>query len=381
MLLLLNSIQLYREIEQKNQALDDVVELATLGLNQKNRVLVESALNLAVQNLNINHITLCEDSRVVYSHPNTNGTCSDISTSLLSLRIKKSAIGLKGIEFVFVLSWIRHFALLVYSLMGLFIISSTFAVLVWKLRSKFVVELLEPLLPSYEANSPIQEIQNIVFERKQLEEFKVKSAVGDAISTMASQVSHDIRSPLSALNMALGSISELPEPQRIMMRSAIQRINDIANDLLNNRKHLTAKAIDSPTTHDIPSIFLKAELLTPLIDSIVSEKRIQFREKQEIEIEGDLSEGYGLFAMVNATELKRTISNLVNNAVEAFPNEAGKITVAVRNYRDQVAIIIQDNGKGIPEHILVKLGERDVSFGKEGTQSGSGLGVYHAKKL
>jgi hypothetical protein len=39
-----------------------------------------------------------------------------------------------------------------------------------------------------------------------------------------------------------------------------------------------------------------------------------------------------------------------------------------------------DNGKGIPPEILARLGERGVTHGKEGTQSGSGIGVYHARE-
>ena len=42
-------------------------------------------------------------------------------------------------------------------------------------------------------------------------------------------------------------------------------------------------------------------------------------------------------------------------------------------------ITVEDNGKGIPPHILSKLGERGVTYGKDGTHSGSGLGISHAR--
>jgi anti-sigma regulatory factor (Ser/Thr protein kinase) len=83
---------------------------------------------------------------------------------------------------------------------------------------------------------------------------------------------------------------------------------------------------------------------------------------------------------VNATELKRVLSNLINNSIEAFPDGKGRVTVGIRGYKDVVQIIISDNGKGIPASVLAKLGERGVSHGKESSgTSGSGLGVYHAK--
>jgi signal transduction histidine kinase len=205
-------------------------------------------------------------------------------------------------------------------------------------------------------------------------------------SELARQVSHDIRSPLSALNMVVASLKDLPEDKRLIIRSAAQRINDIANGLLQQSKKsggLTASSSQAKTpTPDTPT---EPQMLVALLDAIVSEKRIQYRERLEIEILADLNQGYGLFTHVHPAEFVRVISNLVNNAVEAMPNGLGErvtvaVTVAIRGYKDQVAVIVSDNGKGIPADVLARLGERGVTHGKEGTQSGSGLGVSHARE-
>lgn len=47
---------------------------------------------------------------------------------------------------------------------------------------------------------------------------------------------------------------------------------------------------------------------------------------------------------------------------------------------NSVIIQITDNGKGIPQHILSKLGTQEITSGKKEAGSGSGLGVMHAKK-
>ncbi|MGZ4159518.1 MAG: sensor histidine kinase [Neobacillus sp.] len=194
------------------------------------------------------------------------------------------------------------------------------------------------------------------------------------ISEIAKQVAHDIRSPLSALTMILNSLDQVSEDKRILIRTAVQRINDIANDLLNRGRSASEnQPLKNPNA-------LSIEFLAPIIDTIVSEKRIHFREKKHLEIEVDLDSSYGVFANINPIELKRTISNLVNNAVEALPEDSGKIVVAVRKNGNNPSIIIQDNGKGIPEHILKKLGEHGITHGKDGITSGNGLGIYHAKK-
>ncbi len=223
-------------------------------------------------------------------------------------------------------------------------------------------------------------------------EIQKKTDLANAQIDLSKQVSHDIRSPLSALNMIVAQLKDVPEEKRIIIRSAVNRINDISNELLRKNKYMSvvneasAIASKSVTNQSISQMIEQTkgatvQLLSPLLDSIVSEKRVQFREKLGVSIECDVTQGYGLFANINATELKRAISNLLNNSCEAFIEEQGKVSVTLcSDINDNVVIRIQDNGKGIPEHILAKLGNKGVSHGKENTQSGSGLGIYHAKK-
>ncbi len=198
-----------------------------------------------------------------------------------------------------------------------------------------------------------------------------------AKESMFAQIAHDIRSPLSALNMLLGSLNELSEEKRSIIRKASQRINDIANGLLPHRSDAPSSRGDRVRSR-IGSAHSEPVLLAAVIDSLVSEKRVQYRERMNLEIDADLSKAYGLFVETGAIELSRAISNLVNNSVEAI-EDAGKVNVAIRPGREQVSIIVSDNGKGIMEENLAKLGERGVSFGKAGTSSGSGLGLNHAR--
>ncbi len=230
-------------------------------------------------------------------------------------------------------------------------------------------EILKDLKHQFTALKVIIENQN--------EKLIAKSKT-DALITMASQVSHDIRSPLAAMNMVIGQLANIPEAQRLVIRNSVNRITDIANTLLAKSKEQKAEASGGPTKTETASM-LQVELLPALVDSIVSEKRIQFRDKIGIEIEGDFKNSYGAFVKISTTEIKRTISNLVNNSVEAFPEAKGQVVISVCKNSDNVILSVKDNGKGMPPHILEKLGQIGVSHGKDGTQSGSGLGVYHAK--
>lgn len=200
-----------------------------------------------------------------------------------------------------------------------------------------------------------------------------------AFSQLAHQVAHDIRSPLSALNMVIPSLDQVPENKRVLIRNAIGRINDIANSLLEKGKQSTENLVQSSDSLESNKL-TESILVSSLVDSLVSEKRIQYRENSKLNIEVNLQNSYGLFIQANAADLKRVISNLINNSVEAFDVNSGNIEIIVNANENNVIVSIVDNGNGIPKSILERLGEKGITYGKTKTISGSGIGIYHAKK-
>jgi PAS domain S-box-containing protein len=142
--------------------------------------------------------------------------------------------------------------------------------------------------------------------QKTLEEKKL-------LSKLAAQVAHDVRSPLSALMIVTeNDLSNVPEHTRILVRDAISQIRDIINNL-------------------DPKAFQKEKALTQiavLIDLILSERRVAFKDKNVL-IECQFStEAYHLFVETIPTEMKRVITNLINNAVDALsPDKQGRVTI------------------------------------------------------
>ncbi len=212
-------------------------------------------------------------------------------------------------------------------------------------------------------------VEQILIWKKQLEkirEIEKEAAIGQ----LTTQVVHDIRSPLSALEMAIQSTTALPEDIRILIRKAVWRIHDIANGLLQINKQLETASQNNQ--NDIAT----SQLLTSSINMIVVEKRLQLYSNSSIEIESHFdASSYGLFAKVQVSEFNRLLSNLINNAVEAL-DKKGKVIVSLCCIENNIKITIIDNGKGIPPEILKKLGQRGLTYDK---QNGSGLGLHHAK--
>lgn len=222
-----------------------------------------------------------------------------------------------------------------------------------------------------------------VTEKNLIEESK-RSILVD----LSKQVAHDIRSPLSALTMVIGTLKDLPEEKKTLVLHATQRINDIANNLL-QKKSLHPGDEGPASTDQIFNPAANALNLSPvyipqILELLISEKRLQFQNYSDTLITSGFSESFVSFAKIDGVEFARTLSNLINNAAESLVNQNGKVLVVVsykmRGNSKLINITIQDNGRGIPKEILKRLGEKGVTYGKENTQSGSGLGVYHAKK-
>jgi signal transduction histidine kinase len=189
-----------------------------------------------------------------------------------------------------------------------------------------------------------------------------------AVLEVASQVSHDIRSPLAALNVVFGGLDGLEEDHRVIARSAIARIEDIANNLLQKNRDLSAPELPSAA---------EPVLIAGLVESIISEKRLQFRALDRIRIELRTERATETqFALAQPGELRRAVSNLINNAIEAIEGQ-GKVEVTIAAEGSRLAIRVRDDGRGIPSAILERLGTRGTTFGKPG---GSGLGLHHARE-
>jgi len=192
-----------------------------------------------------------------------------------------------------------------------------------------------------------------------------------AIGRVALQLVHDIRSPVAAMMMLTKDCKEIPEAQRICLREAAERIQDIANLLL--------------VRHGRSEGFSKDYQLSPVLAStavlsVLSSKRVEYKHKR---IKFDFTAGakiYFSFIQANTTEFKRVISNLINNAVEAIDIEQGTVFIALQKdvENNQLIITIQDTGCGMSEEkVRHLLSDQLVETSKK---DGHGLGLSHTKE-
>lgn len=186
-----------------------------------------------------------------------------------------------------------------------------------------------------------------------------------ALAAVSAQVAHDIRGPLAALDTALKDVSQLPEEKLLLLRGAAGRIRGIANDLLEKNRQGRARGVPP-----------EPRPLAGLIEPLVAEKRLRYRDRAGVDIKARLEHGSGgLSARVDPVEFCRALSNLIDNAVEAL-ERGGSVSVSLAGREGSAVITVRDDGKGIPPELLARLGRRGATYGKAG---GSGLGLYHAR--
>lgn len=310
-------------------------------------------------------------------------------------RFPLNATSLDGQSSYYVKAGIRTHDLAKRTLFRMALIAAFIAVMLLLMRAalKTVIHLtIKPLLDlesdiknlaqrNFADEIPVKGPTEIALVRKSVETLRTQllslsSRAG--IAKLASQVAHDIRSPLAAFDMVMRSAESMPEEHRIVIRSAVNRIRDIANQLINKSEESTPPREGGD--HDgEPS----CQLISDLLEALITEKRMQYRGSMNVEIDLHLNEGaYGLHAKVQADQLKRVISNLINNSVEAMPAHGGTVTLRLKRAdTGHMHIEIADNGRGMPQEVLSLIGIQGLTSGKDGRNSGSGLGLYHAKTV
>lgn len=196
------------------------------------------------------------------------------------------------------------------------------------------------------------------------------------LGQIASQVAHDIRSPLTALKIVSEDFSDLTEQKRGILQGAIERIQDIATNLLEAHHRSRLESLPPVFCHNKEE--LSNEWIFGLVETLFNEKRMQYRYYADLDLRCKLDPSTkGNFSKVRASDFQRMLSNLIDNGVEAVEG-AGTVEIALLNRGEMTLLTVTDNGKGLPQEVVGKLFERGVTFGKE---KGSGLGLYHARSV
>jgi signal transduction histidine kinase len=212
-----------------------------------------------------------------------------------------------------------------------------------------------------------EKIQKTTADLSKTEAQLIRSEKLAALGQLAAGIAHEIRNPLTSINILIHSLSEnvpsgIPHKEDLkVIEEEIHRINEIVDQFLRFAKPappLLKKA-------DVISIFEETlQLLRPQI------------EKQGIVIQKEFQPLPPI--LMDREQMKQVALNLLLNAVQAMP-EGGTLALRGRNSEDGqwIHISIQDSGMGIPGEDMNKLFDPFFST-KEG---GIGLGLSIAHRI
>jgi PAS domain S-box-containing protein len=210
---------------------------------------------------------------------------------------------------------------------------------------------------------------NDITRRKNLEQQLQDSERLAAIGATAGMVGHDIRNPLQSiigeLFLSKKEIDDLPESDaKKYLKDSMQSIEDnifyinkIVTDLQDFAKPLMPSIEETDFTTIIEDVF--STLKIPENIKVVYSVEPLFRK-----------------LMTDPSAMKRILTNLCSNAIQAMP-EGGILTLDAAYKDDKILINVQDTGLGIPEGTKEKLFKPLFTT----KAKGQGFGLAVVKKL
>lgn len=201
----------------------------------------------------------------------------------------------------------------------------------------------------------ISQIQDIS-DRKRMEEHLRLSDKLALTGQMAAGIAHEIRNPLSSIKGFIQLIrSQGAKPGYLeIIESEFNRIETILNELL-----MLAKPQQRVIRqHDA------VKLVGDVISLLVPQANLN-----RVRIEADCP-SEPILIECDENQIKQAFINVLKNAIESMP-DGGTVYIRCRQTRGSVRITFEDEGGGIPDEVLNKLGE-PFNTTKE---SGTGLGI------
>lgn len=190
---------------------------------------------------------------------------------------------------------------------------------------------------------------------------------------LISNVSHDLRTPLTMIGGYGEMMIDLPEEKTDENIQVIvdetKRLNALVNDLLDMSRLQDGRIVLHKEVFDI-SALLKTQL----------QKYDVYRMQEGYTIESELLDT--IYVNADKIRIEQVINNFLNNAVN-YGGEAKHIIVREIKKENTVRIEVQDFGEGIDPEDLDNIWDRYYKVDKEHVRvaNGSGIGLNIVKQL
>jgi two-component system, NtrC family, sensor histidine kinase KinB len=195
-------------------------------------------------------------------------------------------------------------------------------------------------------------------------------------SGLLSVVSHELKTPLTSMQMAVHLVLEervgpLTGKQSDLLSAArddTDRLKAIIEGLLDMGRLESGQV----------QLELQVQSAEKLVRDSIAPLESAFHDrciKLDIEVPSDTGA-----VLVDPNRIGHVLTNLLTNALK-FTSPGGKVSVLVRGEDDVVRFTVHDSGVGIPQEHLNRVFERFYRVPCENKPAGAGLGLAIAKEI
>lgn len=217
---------------------------------------------------------------------------------------------------------------------------------------------------SKEINLLIEAYNEMVDKLEQSAVKLAQSEREEAWREMAKQVAHEIKNPLTPMRLTVQSFQRKFDPTDPDLK---QKLNDYSQTLIQQIDTMSSVASAFSNFASMPAQqneTLNVVQVVELALDIFNEEYVVFESKEE-----------RIISKIDRTQLIRIITNLVKNAIQSIPeNQHEKsVLVTVKREKNNVLIVVRDNGIGIEKHHFSRIFE--PKFTTKNSGMGLGLGI------
>ena len=212
------------------------------------------------------------------------------------------------------------------------------------------------------------ELESALAQTQALQNELIQTEKLAGIGTLAAGIAHEVSSPLFGIMGLAEAITEEEETNTCQAYAKeiveySKGIRDIVKEL---SSYSRAASNEYLTTVDLKQVVADA---VRLVERATGFQGIQ--AEQEI--------GEGLFVNARTNEIQQVFVNLVKNAVDALrdSDQPGIIRIQAHAGKDEVRLVVSDNGPGIPEENIKQVFDPFFTTKEPGKGTGLGLNIVY----
>lgn len=279
-------------------------------------------------------------------------------------RFKEVLQSILGYAFILIVLWLIQWLILRYSVKKQFRS-------IHELSNEISSKSANDLSPIQQQQPELQELQPMVLQLNQMLERLEHSL--EAEQRFTADASHELRSPLSAIQMRLQLLKrKYAESVPALATDMNQIQTDVARGTQVLENLLLLARLDPSQMCELPhSRFDIQQTIQEVLKSLslfAQEKQVQFDVLSE-----------SIMTEANKDLIFTCIRNLVDNAIR-YTDVQGTISIHLIRAPKNVIIVVENSGQALTDEVLNRLGER--FYRQLGTKTqGSGLGLSICKKI